>query len=274
MFSSNYGTLDNEGLNYRINLDKELIKFKNSKNTKNDYFTFKRSISDFEYLKKSIFKFLKKNPKFKLIIRPHPADQPYKAWKVFEQFENVKVIDKYDIVPWILSSKGLIHRGCSTSIDAYFLNKPIYYFLPKRKILNSEKNVCYRISKKIKSFDNIDDIRKKNNKTNFLISKEIYLNKPAYESIIKELKTLNVTKEKKINFSIYENFKYYLIPFLGKLKLSFKNFFLSENKLKSRKISTFIKKKKLIEKINSINNNKFKINIREITREVFEIEKI
>ena len=274
LFSSNYGTLDNEGLNYRINLDKELIKFKNSKNTKNDYFTFKRSISDFEYLKKSIFKFLKKNPKFKLIIRPHPADQPYKAWKVFEQFENVKVIDKYDIVPWILSSKGLIHRGCSTSIDAYFLNKPIYYFLPKRKILNSEKNVCYRISKKIKSFDNIDDIRKKNNKTNFLISKEIYLNKPAYESIIKELKTLNVTKEKKINFPIYENFKYYLIPFLGKLKLSFKNFFLSENKLKSRKISTFIKKKKLIEKINSINNNKFKINIREITREVFEIEKI
>ena len=61
---------------------------------------------------------------------------------------------------------------------------------------------------------------------------------------------------------------------MGKLKLRFKFFFLSEDKLENRKISTFIKKKKLIEKINSINNNKFKINIREISREVFEIEKI
>ena len=274
LFSSNYGALSNKGLKFRMNLDKGLKKFKNLKNTKNDYFTFKKSISDFKYLKKKLFKFLKKNPKFKLILRPHPADQLYEDWKVFEKFENVKVINKYDIVPWIISSKGLIHRGCATSLDAYFLNKPIYYFLPKRKVMNSEKNIAYRISNKIKDFDSINDIKTKYIKNNFMINKEVYLKKPAYESIIKELKTINITKENKINFTFYENLKYYLIPFLGNLKLNFRNFFLGENIVDNRKISTFIKKKKLIEKINSINNNKFKINIREITREVFEIEKI
>ncbi len=274
LFSSNYGTLSTEGLNLRMNLDKNLQKLKNSKNTKNDYYTFQKSISDFKYLKKTIFKFLKKNPKFKLIIRPHPSDQLYEDWNVFEKFENVKVISKYDIVPWILSSKGLIHRGCSTSVDAYFLNKPIYYFLPKRKVLNSEKNTSYRISKKIKNFEDINDNRKKYKNNNFAINKEIYFKKPAYENIIKELEKINITKEKKINFTLYENFKYYLIPYLGKIKLSLKNYFLGKNIVYNRKISSFIKKKKLIEKINSINNNKFKINVRETTREVFEIEKI
>ena len=274
LFSSNYGTISKEGLNLRMSLDKNLKKLKNSKNIKNDYHTFKNSISDFEYFKKSIFYFLKKNPKFKLIIRPHPADQLYKDWKVFEQFENVKVVNKYDIVPWILSSKGLIHRGCSTSIDAFFLNKPIYYFLPKRKILNSEKNLIYKISKKIRSFESINNNNKKNVKNKFSINNEIYLKKPAYESIIKQLKKIKITKENKINFTLYENFKYYLIPFLGNLKLRFKKNFLDKDIIDNRKISMFIKKKKLIEKINSINNNKFKINIREITREVFEIEKI
>ena len=274
LFSSNYGALSNQGLNARMKLDKKLKKFKNSKNTKNNYFTFKNSISDFKYLKKSLFKFLIKNPKFKLILRPHPADKLIEDWKVFDQFENVKVIKKYDIVPWILASKGLIHRGCTTSIDAYFLNKPAYYFLPNRKVINSEKNLAYKISKKIKSFENLNGIKKKIFKNDSIINKEIYLKRPAHEIIIKELKKINITKEKKINFTFYENFKYYFFPFFGNLKLSFIKFFLGKNIHDNLKIPAFIKKKELIEKINSINNNKFKINIREVTREVFEIEKI
>ena len=104
-----------------------------SKINKNDYSTFQKSIDDFKFLKFKLFEFLKKNPKFKIIIRPHPADQMHEDWKIFEKFQNVKVIYKYDIVPWIISSKGLIHRGCSTAIDAYFLKKPVYFLKPKRK---------------------------------------------------------------------------------------------------------------------------------------------
>ena len=97
LFSSNYGALTHRGLKLRMKI---------SKINKNDYFTFQKSIDDFKFLKSKLFKFLKKNPKFKLIIRPHPADQMHEDWKIFEKFHNVKVIYKYDIVPWIISSKG------------------------------------------------------------------------------------------------------------------------------------------------------------------------
>ena len=75
LFSSNYGTLSDEGLNYRMNLDKKLRKLKNSKNIKNDYFTFKRSISDFEYLKSpSYFIFLPPGGHVKI---PLPSNCPF-----------------------------------------------------------------------------------------------------------------------------------------------------------------------------------------------------
>ena len=44
-----------------------------------------------------------------------------------------KVINKFDIIPWIISSKGIIHRGCSTSIDAFLFNTK--YFLSCLEIL-------------------------------------------------------------------------------------------------------------------------------------------
>ena len=62
----------------------------------------------------------------------------HEDWKIFEKFQNVKVIYKYDIVPWIISSKGLIHRGCSTAIDAYFLKNSIL-LKTKKKITKFRK---------------------------------------------------------------------------------------------------------------------------------------
>ena len=59
---------------------------------------------------------------------PHQADEKQEDWKIFERFKNVKVINKFDIIPWIISSKGIIHRGCSTSIDAFLLNKTSIFF--------------------------------------------------------------------------------------------------------------------------------------------------
>ena len=148
LFSSNFGALSILGLQKIIEKNKYLKKYKSSRKTNNDYFTFRQSILDFNFFKKNLSNFLKQNPKFNLIIRPHPADQLYRDWKFFEKYSNVKVISDNDVVPWIIASNGLIHRGCTTSIDAFLLKKPTYYFLPNRKIFNSEKNITYKISKK------------------------------------------------------------------------------------------------------------------------------
>ncbi len=275
IFSSNYGALSDQGLNAMMKFDKQLKESKNSKNTQNNYFTFKNAISDFKYLKKSLFKFLKKNPKFKLILRPHPADLLYEDWKVFDQFENVKVIKKYDIVPWILASKGLIHRGCSTCIDAYFLNKPVYYFLPNRKVVNSEKNLTYKISTKINDFSKIKVENFNNLNKLKMIKNEIKFGKETTgQNIINYLNKFKITKEYPIKFTLIDNFFNYLVPYLGNIKLKIRLIFKNEKIVKNRKIQRFYTLNEFREKIDLINIKKNKINIREVTREVFEIEKI
>lgn len=268
LFSSNYGVLSNKGLKTRIKLNSYIKK-------NNDYFTFKQSIKDFSFLKKSFFIFFKENPKINFIIRPHPSDQLYSDWKVFEKFKNVKVINKYDIVPWIMASKGLIHRGCTTAIDAVFLKKPVYYFLPNRKMLKVEKNLTYKISNKINNLDLIKTkIFKKMKNQNSVIQKEIYYKRSAAEFILKELQKIKITKENKISFNYYENFINYLLPFLGNIKIFLKKYILRHSILKNTKMPKFIETKNLIEKLNSINSTNMKINVKKITRGVFEIEKI
>ena len=131
----------------------------------------------------------------------------YNDWKIFEKFNNVKVINKYDIVPWIIASSGLIHRGCSTAIDAFFLKKPIFFFLPNRKLLKSEKNLIYKISNKIYDFESIYLNKFKNKKNlDLLVNKEIYHKKAASKVILDELEKLNISKEENISFNIFENF--------------------------------------------------------------------
>lgn len=276
LFSSNYGALSSLGLKIRLKNDKNLSKLKFSKKKDNDFFTFKQSIKDFNYLKKHLFKFLKLNPNFKLIIRPHPGDQLYTDWNIFKKFKNVKVIIEGDIVPWIISSKGLIHRGCSTAIDAFFLKKPAYFLKPKRKLLSSEKNLIYKISKKIKNFNELKKYNYVGNlKKNDLISNEIYFgNKTTSEKILDALKEYRITKENPIKFTIFQNFINYFLPFIGNIKHKIKSFLLNTKHSKDQKIHKFITKKGLKKKIFDLNKSKQKIKIIERTKDVFEIEKV
>lgn len=273
LFSSNYGALSEKGLRNRIKNNPTLKKFKNSKNKNNDYYTFKQSINDFKYLKKKLFFFIKKNSETKFVIRPHPADQMYNDWKVFEKFKNVKVINKYDIVPWIIASKGLIHRGCTSAIDAFFLKKPIFFFLPNRKLVKSEKNLIYKISNKIHDFESINFKNLKKKKFDLLINREIYNKNAASNVILNELQKLNITKEENISFNIFENFLNYFIPLCGNIKILLKERLLGSNYIRDTKLPNFINIKTLIKKIKVLNTGKKKLIIKKLTREVFQIEK-
>ena len=220
LFSSNYGALSEPGLTKRLKKNSNLVKYKNSKNKNNDYFTFKQSISDFKYLKKNLGNFLKLNPDINLIIRPHPADQLSSDWNYFKKFSNVAIISKFDIVPWIIASKGLIHRGCSTAIDATLLNKPTYYFLPGRKVLKSEKNLVYQISKKIKNFNHLKRYNFETNSEKLkILNKEIEKKEPAYNKIISQFNKMKIKKENPVRFSFFEQCMNYSIPFVGNIKL-------------------------------------------------------
>ncbi len=67
---------------------------------------------------------------------------------------------------------------------------------------------------------------------------------------------------------------YYFVPFLGKIKNILVSLVRNKKNKKNQKMSRFLTLNEIKEKIDTINFRKKKISIREVTREVFEIEKI
>ncbi len=64
-------------------------------------------------------------PDWSVVIRPHPHEngRTY-ANKINSQFKNVSVHREGPVIPWILQSKAVLHRHCTTAIEAAIANIP------------------------------------------------------------------------------------------------------------------------------------------------------
>ena len=63
-------------------------------------------------------------PDYTIVLRPHPAENQEIYHRLGETSEGVRVINKGNVVPWLLAAKALIHNGCTTGIEAYALGTP------------------------------------------------------------------------------------------------------------------------------------------------------
>lgn len=86
------------------------------------FYHYKRGIfKDFQQLIPDLEAFFPKNT---IIVRPHPAENQEIYHKIAEKCERVRVINKGNVVPWLLAAKILIHNGCTTGVEAYALGTP------------------------------------------------------------------------------------------------------------------------------------------------------
>jgi len=264
LFSSNFGFLNKEDL-----ITQKKIKwFKNSRKNKkiiNEVHT--NAFRDYKEFVEIINKYSKEN-KTKIIIRPHPSDRKFENWKKDVKLNKiVKVIYENDIIPWILASKGLIHRGCSTAAIALMFNKKAFYLLPNRKLKNYEKNITYRISNKIKNLNLLTKKSKSINKK--LLENNIfnYSNINSSEIIIKNINTLKVKKTSPIH---KYQIKFGFFDFLRVIKIYFKTILFDKDKI-NLKMPYPITKKDIIIKLSYIFKNK-KFRVRSLGGETFEID--
>lgn len=69
-------------------------------------------------------------PDRQIIIRPHPAES-FDLWeKIAEKLPNVHVVHEGNVYPWILASDVMIHNGCTTGIEAFFLEAATISYQP------------------------------------------------------------------------------------------------------------------------------------------------
>ena len=61
---------------------------------------------------------------YTIVIRPHPAENQEIYHEIAARCERVHVINKGNVVPWILAAKVLLHNGCTSGVEAYAMGIP------------------------------------------------------------------------------------------------------------------------------------------------------
>ena len=213
---------------------------------------------------------LQKKINKKIIIRPHPAENKY-VWKsIFAKHKNVIIEDpKIDVFAWILASKGVLHRGCTTSLQSLYIQKPTFFIDLGKKFKQNYiyKKMSYDYSKKItkENLNNLDMRYTDKTKKNFTF-----------------LNNLGIEKNESVN-KIASIFKKYQIKKEEKIKIKIQNSLLTNSKLLIKRIMynifslIFFKNKKKLNRFEKIYNG---ITSREVNyylkklnpKEVFRVE--
>jgi surface carbohydrate biosynthesis protein len=60
------------------------------------------------------------------VYRPHPFEDPALYHRLLESRDNLRVIKQGSVDGWILRTAALVHRGCSTAIEAALAGVPAY----------------------------------------------------------------------------------------------------------------------------------------------------
>jgi len=101
-------------------------------------------------------------PELNIVIRPHPTERHDVYNDVAARCSRVHVTNQGNVVPWILSTKAVIHNGCTTGVEAFLMNVPAISY---RATINEKyDNGFYRLPNAVShscfNFDQLQDMLK------------------------------------------------------------------------------------------------------------------
>lgn len=69
-------------------------------------------------------------PDLTIIIRPHPSED-FESWKqVAAELDNVRVIHRGNVIPWLRAASVVVHNGCTTGLEGYLLGSSVIAYQP------------------------------------------------------------------------------------------------------------------------------------------------
>lgn len=69
-------------------------------------------------------------PERTFVLRPHPSENHDRWRQLVDGLNNVHVVHRGSVVPWLLACELLIHNGCTTAVEAAVLKTPSVSFRP------------------------------------------------------------------------------------------------------------------------------------------------
>ncbi len=237
LFSSNFGCNTIELLEKRsISVEK-----RGKKKTKKEVAYWRRNLEkNFKNYNEfiSFLKLLDSDPDIpQIIIRPHPGENHSQWEEDTKNMSDIHIVYESDVNPWLLASQGLLHRGCTTALEAAVSGKKLASLVNFSLDTNL---ISIKISKKIKDLKTLKEWIKQGNpvpvqESEFygLLEEHItFANKNAAYKIAKDLscisgeavqpshdfkKVFNIKKALKLFFTKVKNKIYKKPNYLPKL---------------------------------------------------------
>ncbi len=116
--------------------------------------------SDYQKIIKLFFELDDRPDIPQIIIRPHPTDDLLEWRKISKSFKNIKVIFKGDVSHWIYASSGVLHRGCTTAIEAYMAGIKAGHIITNED--RTRKSLSYKLSEHLYNSEQIVEFCKNN----------------------------------------------------------------------------------------------------------------
>ncbi|MHA1491131.1 MAG: surface carbohydrate biosynthesis protein [Promethearchaeota archaeon] len=238
--------------------------------------------NSFEYQSKLIklfiegIKELAKSTSLFIVIRPHPSEDPNYWIEGFKDYDNVKIVYKFSVNPWIIESEVVIHNGCTTGIEAFLMKKPVIAYRPiysdqyDQELPNS---ISKELNNKVELIKWVKIFLKNKNKFNEIYDEKIKLMK-KHVSLINDLSSLEILNHlNSLNANSYSFEISFLKKFILGIYVSLRKFvvnldisILHINKIKKQKFPGIDKKelKNDARNIKDILNFQKDINILEV----------
>jgi hypothetical protein len=149
LFSSDFGILSEQ------TITQEMTRMRQVKSSQEEYDHYERSMraayADFLDFVELVNR-MDADPEFPvLIIRPHPSEDIRHWHKYLSGLQRVKIIFEGEISPWLYASSGLVHRGCTTAVQAYVGKKPVLYWVGGRAAIKHE-TLSYQVSRPVADY--------------------------------------------------------------------------------------------------------------------------
>tara|TARA_B100000676_G_scaffold302056_1_gene350168 strand:- start:2960 stop:4312 length:1353 start_codon:yes stop_codon:yes gene_type:complete len=71
----------------------------------------------------------------KVVVRPHPSESLV-PWEELSEAHPGKIIvaREGNVIPWLQASEAVLHNGCTTAVEAFFLDRPVIAFRPEKNL--------------------------------------------------------------------------------------------------------------------------------------------
>jgi len=102
------------------------------------------------------------NTHLNFVIRPHPEESLNKYFEYFKNNHNIFIARGGSVIPWIISSKLVIHYDCTTGLEAALSGKTVVSYTPFKDeqilawlpvLVSIEISDPIELSKYIRNFD-------------------------------------------------------------------------------------------------------------------------